>query len=65
MDMWTPYKSAIEEVFPHAKIVVDKFHIVALINNALDSVRKSEQFKLGKTNRRKFYKSRLTITKTW
>ncbi|MEJ8777186.1 transposase [Pseudogracilibacillus sp. ICA-222130] len=28
MDMWNPYKSAVNTVIPHAKIVIDKFHVV-------------------------------------
>lgn len=32
MDMWNPYKSAVNTVIPHAKIVIDKFHVVKLAN---------------------------------
>nr|WP_270376004.1 transposase [Enterococcus thailandicus] len=38
MDMWKPYKDAVNTVLPHAKIVVDKFHVVRMANQALDSV---------------------------
>ena len=34
MDMWNPYKSAVNPVIPHAKIVIDKFHIAKLANEA-------------------------------
>ena len=27
MDMWRPYKDAVNIVIPHAKIVIDKFHV--------------------------------------
>ncbi|ETJ41836.1 hypothetical protein Q604_UNBC04218G0001, partial [human gut metagenome] len=28
MDMWKPYKDAVNTILPHAKVVVDKFHVV-------------------------------------
>ena len=41
MDMWKPYKDAVNTILPHAKVVVDKFHVVRMANQALDNVRKS------------------------
>jgi uncharacterized protein YegL len=41
--------------------VVDKFHLVTAINNALDKLRIQEQDKQTAANRKKFYKSRLTL----
>ena len=61
MDMWSPYKAVAETVFPNAKIVVDKFHLVTAINKALDKLRIKEQKKQTAANRKKFYKSRLTF----
>ncbi|MCC3146073.1 ISL3 family transposase [Halanaerobium sp. Z-7514] len=61
MDMWSPYKAVAETVFPNAKIVVDKFHLVTTVNNALDKLRIKEQDKQTAANRKKFYKSRLTL----
>jgi transposase len=61
MDMWSPYKAVAETVFPNAQIVVDKFHLVTAINNALDKLRIQEQDKQTAANRKKFYKSRLTL----
>jgi transposase len=63
MDMWSPYKAVAEEVFPNAQIVVDKFHLVSAVNKALDKLRKSEQSKQTKANRKKFFKSRLLLLK--
>lgn len=40
IDMWRPYKRAIEKILPHAAIVVDKFHVVRNVMWALDRVRK-------------------------
>jgi len=61
MDMWSPYKAVAEDVFPNAQIVVDKFHLVTAINNALDKLRIKEQNIQTAANRKKFYKSRLTL----
>lgn len=30
IDMYAPYISLIKELFPHAKIILDKFHLVQL-----------------------------------
>lgn len=40
MDMWTPYRTAVKTVLPQARIVVDKFHVVRMANDALEKVRK-------------------------
>lgn len=63
MDMWRPYKSVAKEVFPWAEIVVDKFHLVAKMNEALDNIRKKEQAKLGRVKRKRFYMSRMLLKK--
>lgn len=39
MDMNAAYQSFIHEVFPNAKIVIDRFHIIQLIGRAMDQVR--------------------------
>ena len=36
MDMWKPYKDAVNTILPHAKVVVDKFHVVRMANQALE-----------------------------
>ncbi len=40
MDMWNPYREAVKAVLPRARIVVDKFHVVRMANDALEKVRK-------------------------
>lgn len=40
MDMWTPYRDAVRTVLPDARIVIDKFHVVRMANDALEKVRK-------------------------
>ena len=39
MDMYTPYISLVNSIFPNAKIVIDKFHIVNLVNSAFNQTR--------------------------
>ena len=40
MDMWQPYRDACTAVIPDAKIVIDKFHVVKMANEAVEKVRK-------------------------
>ncbi|MBP1990808.1 transposase [Paenibacillus eucommiae] len=40
MDMCQPYKDAVKAVLPRAIIIVDKFHIVRMANQALETIRK-------------------------
>jgi len=59
IDMWKPYKTVAEEVMPQAEIVVDRFHLMKLINEELDKVRKRVKremevaFKKAKGKKRK------------
>ena len=39
MDMYTPYISSVSSIFPNAQIVIDKFHIVNLVNRAFNQIR--------------------------
>lgn len=39
IDMYKPYMTLIKQVFPKAKIVMDKFHIVQLISRSLNKTR--------------------------
>lgn len=39
IDMYTPYESLINTLFPNADIITDRFHIVQLINRALNKTR--------------------------
>lgn len=39
IDMYSPYMSLIKAVFPNAKIIIDKFHLVQLFNRALNKTR--------------------------
>lgn len=39
IDMYSPYISLIQKMFPNAKIIIDKFHIINLISTALNKTR--------------------------
>ena len=49
--MWRPYRDAVNEVLPRAMIVIDKFHVIKEVNNALESYRKEFQKSLTKERR--------------
>lgn len=40
MDMWRPYKEAVNECLPYASIVIDRFHVIKELNELLNSFRK-------------------------
>ena len=52
MDMWKPYRRAVQAVLPQARIVVDKFHVVRMANEALEKVRKGLRKDLKPNQRR-------------
>ena len=58
MDMYEPYFEVVKDVFPNAEIIIDKFHIVQLLNRSLNKYRilimkglhnKSQKYKILKT----------------
>lgn len=63
MDMWRPYKDAVNTVLPHAKVVLDKFHVVRMANQALDSVRKALRDKMTAKERRTLMRERFILLK--
>jgi len=36
IDLWEPYKQAVQEVLPHAEIVADRYHVMKNLNKVLD-----------------------------
>jgi len=48
MDMYPAYKGGAKEYFPNTKIVYDKFHIIKLMNDTIDKIRRNE-YKTNKT----------------
>ena len=41
-DMWKPYLKVIRKKLPHAVHILDRFHVVAQLNKAVDEVRREE-----------------------
>jgi transposase len=41
MDLWKPYKHAIQEVLPHAEIVADRYHVMKNLNKVLDKAQRA------------------------
>jgi transposase len=52
MDMWKPFRKAASTHAPQAAILFDKFHIMAHLGKALDTVRKREYARLTGDKRR-------------
>lgn len=58
-DMWRPYLKVIRKKLPHALHVLDRFHIVANLNKAINEIRAAEARKM----RHEGYEEVLTHTK--
>ena len=52
IDMYAPYVSLIQKMFPNAKIIIDNFHLVQLISRALNKTR----IKIMKNNKSSYNK---------
>jgi len=63
MDMWNPYRSAVKTVMPNAKIVIDKFHVVKLANEALEKIRKANRENVSAKERRQLMRDRYVLLK--
>ena len=61
MDMWRPYRLAVQAALKNAVVVVDKFHIVRMANVALEQVRKDLRESLSDKKRRTLKKDRFIL----
>lgn len=43
IDLWSPYKSLVEELMPNANITADRFHVMKQVTDELDTTRKAEK----------------------
>jgi hypothetical protein len=41
-DMWGPYQNVVKECLPNATYVLDKFHLIKYLNEAIDETRRKE-----------------------
>lgn len=63
-DMWKPYLKAIREHASQALNILDRFHVMKNMNEALDNVRKGEMRALGKEARgNRLYRGRWALLK--
>jgi transposase len=43
LDMWRPYLRGVRDSFPDASLTFDKFHVMKLLNEAVETVRRQER----------------------
>jgi transposase len=63
MDMWKPYKDSVQSVLPHATIVIDKFHVVRMANDALEKCQKQIRANMSIKQRRDLMNDRFIMLK--
>lgn len=61
--MWAPYRDAVKTVLPQATIIVDKFHIVRMANQSIETVRKQLRADLPTKARRGLMHDRFILLK--
>ena len=61
VDMWGGFPKVIREVFPNAKIVIDRFHVQKLVNKALNKIRLALKLK-GLKNRCLLMNNQINLT---
>lgn len=62
--MWTPYTELAKIYFPHAKIIIDKYHFIRQVTWAIEGVRKRLQRSMPSSLRKYYKKSkRLILTR--
>lgn len=63
MDMWSPYRDACLAVIPQASIIIDKFHVVRMANDAMEIVRKNLRERLTLKQKRGLMHDRFVLLK--
>lgn len=61
VDMWGGFPKVIKEVFPQAKIVIDRFHVQKLVNKYLNKIRLNLKLK-GSNNKYLLVSNRANLT---
>lgn len=51
MDMWKPYRDVVRQFLPAARIVIDKFHVLRMANDAVMAVRRRIRDRLPPSHR--------------
>ncbi|MBS0569415.1 MAG: ISL3 family transposase [Proteobacteria bacterium] len=63
IDMWGPYRDAVRTVLPQAHIIIDKFHVVRMANDALEKIRKNLRSELSLKAKRALMHDRFVLLK--
>ncbi len=63
IDMWRPYLMVIKELLPQAIVVIDKFHVVKLAQEALEKARKAIKSQLSDKERKQLKNDRYLLLK--
>lgn len=63
MDMWRPYRDAVQEQLPQARIIIDRWHVQRMANGALEMVRKALRSSLPDKERRMLKDDRYILLK--
>ncbi|HHA1618107.1 TPA: ISL3 family transposase, partial [Enterobacter cloacae] len=63
MDMWRPYRQAVETVLPDATVIIDKFHVIRMANESLERARKAIRIALTPQQRRGLMRDRFVLLK--
>jgi transposase len=63
MDMWQPYRDAVKAALPKATIIIDKFHVVRMANQAVETIRKQLREGLSSKQRRGLMHDRFILLK--
>ncbi len=52
IDLWSGYKNLVKELMPNAEVVADRFHVMKLVNDELDTERKAVKRQLKKVKKK-------------
>lgn len=63
IDMWRPYREAVAYTMPQAVIVVDKWHVIRLANDAMETARRRYQGLLKDKDRRELKRGKAIFLK--
>jgi transposase len=63
MDLWNPYRLAIQAILPEASIIADKYHVVRQANEVVETVRKSLRETLSSAQAKQLKQDRKILLK--
>ena len=61
MDMWPPYRDGVRKHLPGAQVVIDKFHVMRMANQALETIRKAHRATLSQSDHIQLKQDRFLI----